>query len=149
MKNILIILSVFILSCKAEADVSPAAFGIGVEPIIGNWELSFYDNTTKVPYPIIMSIKKHETAEGLYVISGKGPVNFFKNNCKIDFEKKKIEMGTIQGTLIAGTVINQKNEDDFLDKLSKTENYEISNNATELKFWGSSKTKNLIFKLSK
>jgi META domain len=144
---LILLLCVFGMSCqKSELmDASPMATA---NMFLAKWKLIEFENNQAVKFETYIEITKHKDTQGLYVINGKGPVNFFFMNCEIDFNANTMKMGNINGTEIAVNVLNGEIENDLLQRFSESVNFEYSNDRQNLTFYNAKKTKSLKFKLN-
>jgi hypothetical protein len=145
---LLILLSVFNFACQKKELIETSRMAT-VDIILTKWKLVEFENGQKIKFETIIEIVKHKEIAGLYVINGRGPVNFFWMNCEIDFNSNSLKMGNINGTEIAVNSENGKIEEDLLQRFSECTLFEYTNNMQSLIFYNTKKTKSLKFNLNK
>jgi META domain len=144
---------VFFTSCKSDKDtVTP--YGLNDKlyaldasnPVFSIWKLSTFEDNKKIDHDVSIELKAERNESGQFKISGKCAVNFYYATFSIDPSQKTIKIEKIAGTLIGGNLVNSLFEQNYLDRLSLVEKYELSPDFKKITLFLPEKTKQkLIF----
>jgi hypothetical protein len=144
---LIVLLCVFGLSCQKKELLDVGRLAV-TDSFLAKWKLIEFEKNQAVKFETYIEITKHKDIAGMYVINGKGPVNFFWMNCEIDFTNNAMKMGNINGTEIAVNTINGDTENDLLKRFSESTIFEYSADKQFLTFFNTKKTKSLKFKIN-
>lgn len=95
-------------------------------PLFADWMLFSFENNIQVSFDCSIELKDKKNEKGLYVLNGKGPVNFAFATYDIDFSTQKIGIKELSYTEIAGSTAQNSFEDIFFKRLAKVDYYEIN-----------------------
>jgi hypothetical protein len=144
---LIVLLCVLGMSCQKNDDVNPNKSAV-VDIFLGKWKLVAFENSKTLSFETVIDITKNKDNPALYVINGKGPVNFFWMNCEVDNTKNSLKMGSINGTSIVANIPNGSAEVDLLERFSESVIFEYSSDNQYLTFFNAKKTKSLKFKIN-
>jgi META domain len=142
---------VFFTSCKGDKE-SIAPYGLNDKssaldasnPVFSTWKLSSFEDNKKIEHDVSIELKAERNESGQFKISGKCAVNFYYASFSIDPSQKTIKIEKIAGTLIGGNLVNSLFEQNYLDRLSLVEKYELSPDFKKITLFLPEKTKQKI-----
>jgi hypothetical protein len=104
----------------------------GIVAPFGTWKMVAYENNITTSYDVSIEIKNEKNETGQYIINGKGPLNFYFAFFTSEFEKRTMVVTGVGGTKIKGSAEDVAFEEDYWNRLSKVERYEVLNNGQTL-----------------
>ena len=130
----IMMLSSIMFSCK-EKDLSPDYLFSSKEanPVpFGRYELKTYNNSSAVPYDVVLEIKPEKDSSGRYLINGKSVVNFYFSSAQIKSDGKTLQISEVASTKISGHEAELKFEKDYYHRLAKVKSFKTQLNGTSL-----------------
>ncbi len=147
-----------LISCKSSEEISPeyndksyslaAKISENDTQLFGLWKMQSYADLKETPYDISLEFKNEKRDDGRFILSGKGPINFYFGSFEINHSESKIKFSTIGGTKIAGSALEMTYETTYFNKLASAEKIGLSTDGKTLILYLPEDTKDkIIYKL--
>lgn len=94
--------------------------------LFGTWKLQHYADGKKVNTAITWQLAPEKNEQGLYQLSGKGPVNFYFSQASLQEATQTIQLNGIGATKMAGPPEAMQQETLFFQRLADIRHYAVS-----------------------